>query len=73
MRDSPEVALDLVLDVVRAGRAKKTKKKKGIGNMWRFDTNASAAEAFAYVLERADRVRGVSLRFRSAFATLSAR
>lgn len=57
--DSPDVALDLVLDVARAGRAKtkaKAKKKKGIGNLWRFESNASAAEAFSFVLKRADKV-----------------
>lgn len=57
--NSPEVALDLVLDVARAGRAKNKRKKrdKGIGNIWQFDTNADAAEAFSFVLKRADKVR----------------
>lgn len=50
--NSPEVALDLVLDVARAGRSK----KKGIGKIWRFENNASAAEAFSFVLKRADKV-----------------
>eukprot|EP00903_Cladosiphon_okamuranus_P020297 g18626.t1 len=58
--NSPDVALDLLVDVARAGRAKKKKKAKGIGigigNIWRFETNASAAEAFSFVLKRADQV-----------------
>ncbi|CAM9414999.1 unnamed protein product, partial [Scytosiphon promiscuus] len=49
--DSPEVALDLVLEVARIGR-----EKRGIGKIWRFDTNADAAEAFSFVLKRAEKM-----------------
>ncbi|CAN0405435.1 unnamed protein product, partial [Pylaiella littoralis] len=47
--NSPEVALDLLLEVVNAGR-----EGKGIGKLWRFETNASAAEAFSLVFKRAE-------------------
>lgn len=44
-----------MLDVARAGR-----EKKGIGKIWRFHNNAGAAEAFSYVLQRAEKVRRVN-------------
>ncbi|CAN0243470.1 unnamed protein product, partial [Ectocarpus sp. 13 AM-2016] len=47
---SPEVALDLLVEVANIGR-----EKKGIGKFWRFDTNVSAAEAYSFVLKWAEK------------------